>query len=250
MAYKRRRPMRARSSAKRRRFTKRTASRTRRRIRGTLVVRQPVHRFTRYCTQYGQWAQSHMTQVGISNLFQVDTGVWNEAFLGLAFRLDDLPNVSEWSTLYDSYRIRAVLLRIQLVNNPDAGVQQAVAVPTAASNVIYPRLLYAFDPDSIEAQTISQMKEIGVMKERILQPNRDIKILVRPRTRVAMQTPSATVFGLTPSRYNWLDMAQTDISHYGFKAVIDFNGLNVNVFTQNWFIKVEAKYYLEFKGIR
>lgn len=247
MAYRRRRTMRKRTSVKRRRYVKRARKFTRVSRRRSLV---PVHRFTRYCTTFGQWGQNHITQVGISNLFQVDSGVWNEAFLGLAFRLDDLPNVGEWSALYDSYRIRAVLLRIQLVNNPDAGVQQAVAAPSNSSNVIYPRLLYTFDPDSIETQTIAQMKEIGTMKERIMMPNKDIKILLRPRTRVALQTPAATVYGLTPSRYNWLDMANTDVSHYGFKAVIDFNGLNVNVFTQNWLFKVEAKYYLEMKGIR
>lgn len=241
-----------------RRFTKRRyvrrikRARTARRRAVRRVPRRramPVHRFTRWCTSYGLIAQSHVTAAA-SNVFSIDSGGWDQAYLGLGFRLDDLPNVGEWSSLYDSYRIRAVLVRIQLVNNPDAGVRQGVLAPTAASNVIYPRLLYAFDPDSIESALYSDMKQIGNMKERILQPNKDIKILVRPRTRVALQTPAATVYGLTPSRYNWLDMASTDISHYGLRMVFDFNGLYLDTFTQNWLVKIETKYYIEFKGIR
>lgn len=190
-----------------------------------------------------------MTYEENSQIFTASDGAFSETSFSIGFRLQDLVSVDEFKTLFDQYRIRGALVRIQMVNNPNATYRPTDPV-TESSNTIYPRLLYTPDFDDIGIMTRNEMREYATTKERILMPNRDIKIFIRPRTRVDVHSAAGGVPSLTPSRYNWIDMATDDINYYGLKCCIDYNGTNTSNFTDLYKFKVETKLYFQCKTPR
>lgn len=154
--------------------------------------------------------------------------------LGWSFKLNDVPDYAEFTSLYDAYVLDKVELTYILENNTPGQ---------------YPVLFWAPDYDdastplTVDTVTTHQNVKMHAFSENA----RSVTMTVRPRT--LGQTYRA---GVT-SGYNWqpegtlIDMANTDVPYYGIKAWMSHNN-----FTDNPYARVRSviKYHLRFVGQR
>lgn len=162
------------------------------------------------------------------------------------FSISDLPNVTEFSSLFDSYMITGVLLQIKMITNPDATWQQNTS-GTANANITFPTIWYVADHDDSDTITLAQIKEFEKVRHKVLYPNRELNIMLRPTTLTQLYRTAATTSYANNYKRTWLDMAQTDTPHYGIKTVFDFEGVSPNV---SYTFKINAKFYFKCKSVR
>jgi len=217
------------------RATFRTVRRGRRVVKKHLKPRLgqgTVYRYTRYAT----------------DPLDIDLNSTSQAY-GSEFALQNVKSYSEFSSLYDSFMITGVQMRIQLITNPSAAFTNNNTPATALANPSnwYPKIWYINDTDDSVAVSLSQMRERQGVKCKVLKPDKALTMFVRPA--IAVQTyRTLTTTGFAPKRM-YLDMATGyNVPHYGFKYVFDTNGLDPND-TYPFKIRIEYKYYLKFKGV-
>jgi len=165
------------------------------------------------------------------------------------FALSDLYNVQEFSTLFDQYKINAVLFSIKMINVPEC--TDAANTNLANYGNFYPTIWYAPDHDDSNVLTVQQLKEYEKVKHKVLRPNKEINILLKPTPLFQMYNTTATTGYACNFKRQWLDMSQTTIPHFGLKFCIDFEGLSVATGQiQGFQFKIQAKYYLQCKNVR
>lgn len=221
-----------------RRFARNPAyiSRSRSRVRGRRGIArvQGAHTFSRRCA--------------------VITEEMNGLFLARMYEISfsDLISATEFSNLFDQYRITKVTYSIQMTTNPNS-----IQVTNASGNGIndtriqntnwYPKVWYVVDHDGGTTETISTIKERQGVRCRILQPNREIRVSFRPKCRtLTYSTSSAT--GYAPKNIK-IDMTDTNVEHYGLQVVFDSNGLDPSD-TYPFRFTVERKVYFTCYGVR
>lgn len=188
-----------------------------------------VYRYTRYST-------NSVTQT-------IDT----TEFLGYAqFTLDDVKSYTDFTNLYDQFKISHAQVHFTLITNPDATLAHNQLAQYNPTNW-YPKIWWVYDSDDSSTISLSAMKERQGVKFRMLQPNKTIIMNVKPKALVqTYSTPTGT--GYAPKRI-WLDCATGyNVKHYGLKYVIDTLGQDPND-TYPFKVRVEIKYWLRFKGV-
>lgn len=197
-----------------------------------------THRFSRYCAATTELVDS----------VELDKG-YN-------FQFNDLLGSGEFASLFDRYRLEKVVMTFQLVNNPNAGYYPNV-IGTVNTNAVtsyvnstnfYPKMWYIADHDDDTAEAIVTMKERVGVKCRILQPNKTIKIVVKPAV-AAMVYQTAIATGYGPKWNQWIDMTHSTVPHYGLKVAFDTNALDPTD-TAPFRVRVEKKYYFTCKDVR
>jgi hypothetical protein len=146
-----------------------------------------------------------------------------------AFSLGSLPDYTEFTALFDSYRIRMVKLQF----NP-------LFIDTSAT-VTYPPIITAIDYDDNSTLAYSVLQEYdtslisnsGMFFERVL----------IPRIALAAYSGVFTSFA-QPDPLTWVDCASPNVTYYGLKYALPITGAANTV----W--QVEATYFLEFKNSR
>ena len=179
----------------------------------------------------------------------IDLNSTSQAY-GTEFALQNVKGYTDFSSLYDSFMITGVQMRIQLVTNPNSSWVQNNANPAVAlanGTNWFPKIWYVYDNDDSSPISLSAIRERQGVKCKILRPNQTISVFVKPC--VAVQTyRTSTTTGYAPKR-SYLDMASGyNVPHYGFKYVLDANGYDPSD-TYPFRIRVEYKYYLKFKGV-
>lgn len=160
---------------------------------------------------------------------------------GNLFKLSDLPNHTEFTSLFDQYMIAGIKYRFLIRTDPNS---TGAAIVTAANRGVYPVLMWVHDHDDssapankAELQQYSQCREMVFSGER-------------PHTRWFYLKPAIAneVFGTgitvayQPKWRQYLDNAYPGIAHYGLRWNID------NFFAgQQLFL--ECKYVLKLKGV-
>jgi len=168
------------------------------------------------------------------------------ALFSLAFKLADIPNVSEFTALFDSYMLTGVMLQFKLIDNP--GADFITGDPTTYNKLnFYPTIWYTSDHDDNNNVSLPAIKEFERVRHKVLRPNAELNIMLRPTTLQQLYRTSVTTAYANNYKRQWLDMAQTDTTHYGFKSVIDLEGLAPSA---SFRIKVNAKYFFKCKNVR
>ena len=206
-------------------------SRSRRRGRKSFRKAINQHIYTRYATT----PTDHDITTG--------SGTFAEKFT-----FDSIKGYTEFSAMYDRYKITSVQLQITLINNPNA-VVPSVTLPVTTQNVTnwYPKLWYVKDYDDESTATIDALKERANVKCLILRPNKIYKIRVRPAILAQTYRTVATT-GYSPKWRQWIDMADPDVPHYGIKYDLDCQGLDP-ADSQPFKIRVEYKYFFTCKDV-
>jgi len=164
----------------------------------------------------------------------------------LNFPISAIPNVNEFTALFDAYRLTKIHLQIKMINSPDSQNYINSSTASNAAN-FYPTLWYTSDFDDSTTVSLAQIKEFERVKHRVLYPNRQINVILRPRCLTQVYRTSITTGYKINRSGTWLDLANTDIPHYGFKSVIDFEGVSP---AANFQFKVNVKYYFQCKSAR
>lgn len=176
--------------------------------------RQIVHRFTR--SQYYSGAINGSTVV--------------DTFGGVYFRLVDVPSATDFTNLFDMYRIDKVQIRFMpRANSAEAGTNQGLI-----------KLFTAIDYDDITAPT-SLAEILQYQTCKVTSSNRITTLTLKPKfASEVYQSAVSTGYG---ARNGWLDCSNTAIQHYGVKWALQ----QLPAGSQSFDLHV--KYFLSFKNV-
>lgn len=193
-------------------------------------------RFLRSSTDY------HVYKRGVHLASHKLTAGTGDTSFGAAYELDDLPNISELSALYDQYKI----LKVELMFVPSTTTANQQS-PYDCTTIIW--IMNDFDDDSAPADLSS-----------ILQSARAVPLFLtkdsvahwscRPRPSIA-GTAAAGGGVAVPTQSTWMDMGNTATKHFGTKFVarrLNPTGLDTN--NPAWSFDVYATYTIACKGTR
>lgn len=147
------------------------------------------------------------------------------------FKLSELYEVSSYTSVFDQYRIVSVELIIIPVN------QKPLAT---TSNVSAPCLFMAYDLD--DSGTPASINIIYNYENMLTLECGHSKI-VRFKPAISLAAYSTAFDSNATKQDQWIDCANTGVTHYGFKYAA-----NANATIAVW--QVVAKYCLQFKNIR
>lgn len=124
------------------------------------------------------------------------------------FRMEMLPGLSDFTTLYDKYKVSGYKVTFIPLQN--------VATPASASSL--PVITYALDQDdsTIPADDVELRQRANCKIRRLDKP---VSIWVKPKILQEVQTASGT--GAVVSGTKFLDLTNTDVQHRGLKFWID-----------------------------
>lgn len=176
-----------------------------------------------------------------------DVGVRTEKGIALNFKLSDMAGYTDFTTLYDMYRIRAVAVYLTPVIAPSDfqlnGTGSSTTLQTKCSTVI------DYDDSDVLA-SVGDARQYDTCKILYLNLSMN-KPMVRYFTpAVATELYRSTIStGYGVKWGEWIDCSQADIPHYGFKVNLS-SPVSLVAADVGVGVTIEVKYYLEFKTTR
>jgi len=232
-------PSRKRKRSAKRRSPRINAARfTRRKVRRSRASPSvTVHRYIRMCQNGNPPDQS-------CNI-ELPNGVVEVAYSPV-IKFNNMSGNSEFTALYDLYKIHKVTFMFQLINNPDAAYFNNTNAANFSS--IYPKIWWVYDPDDNNSITLDDIKQYATVKCAVLQPNKLIRVPVRPNILVqAYQSAVSTQY--FPAYNKWIDMTLNTTPYYGIKFVIESNTVTPHL-SSPYKIRCDAKYVFSCKNPR
>lgn len=151
-----------------------------------------------------------------------------------AISFSQIANSAEFSALYDQYKLNLVKLQFWLRVDPSA---------QAAASAISPKLFWFRDMDDNVPASMTEMRERARCKIAVLRTDRPVTIWVKPNVLAEVYRGVGTTT-YSPKFGQWLDMTNTDVTHYGVKWNID------NLTNTNYYVDIESTYYFQCKNSR
>lgn len=163
--------------------------------------------------------------------------------LAFAYKLSDLPDYSEFTALFDTYKICGVALRIIPL------FSEASTATASAVGGIGIVLHSTSDYDDVSNYSpneanINYMREVATYKCHNLLKIRKWSRYLKPAVRDAVYD-GTTLQPMGQKKNKWIDCSNADILHYGTKMIIETYS-DATIALKIAF-KVEAKYYLALK---
>jgi len=155
--------------------------------------------------------------------------------------LNDVVGDTDFTNLFDQYKIGRVTFKFRLVTNPDASNTQNTTASTNAANVFPLLYLYPDHDDVIAPASVNEVRERASVKCSVLKPNSFVKYSIRPTTI----TPITS--GVIRNKPQWLDINSAATPHYGLKGVLCPQTGNV---AQAYSVSVEIRISFVCKGVR
>lgn len=170
----------------------------------------------------------------------------------IVFKLSDVPNVTEFTSLYDVYRIAGVKITFfpssgELVYdvsqiNPVSGNALAPIIPGS----LLPRFMTVIDED--DNTTPSSTNDLLQYQNLKITSGTKHVVYLKPRfSSTVYKSLTASGYAVGP-RNLWLDCSDSTIEHYGVKYSYESTPSVTPVGMFN--MKVHITYYLEFKDVR
>lgn len=160
------------------------------------------------------------------------------------FKLSDLPNNSEFTTLFDQYKLRMVSVHFRPLVNQLVTAQPNTGTTDATG---YCPLHTVIDYDDNSAPT-SLSTVLQYQNLRTTNPNRPHKRIVRPKVlREVYQSSVTTAY--QPSASGWIDCNYAGVPHYGLKVYMDPPPFVLNT-SSSMTYQVYMTYYMSFKNVR
>lgn len=165
------------------------------------------------------------------------------------FTLTDLPSFTEITNLFDQYKIHSIRLRfIPFQTN-------SISDPTGNGNQCLSLMHYSIiDYDDAQVPLASNtglqsLREYESFKEmNMFRGGREFRRKIRPHVSVpAYQAGVTTAYSNVPSR--WIDAANPDVQHYGFKGVFQAFAPAGNVNYYIW-LRPELRVTLSGRSVR
>ncbi len=183
---------------------------------------------------------SGLSNVGATAVAQLVVNSPTAVYVSIAFRLDDLGQYSTFASLFDQYRIDKVHLRFYARNNALSTFNTASPNGAVPLGYITPDRDDATAPASIDA-----VRQYDLAQAFTGSTSFDIEMEVRPTA--ALYASGAFSGYNTLDLEPWIDIANTDVPHYGVKAAV--SGLTTST-TSSWVWDIEAHYFVSFRNPR
>lgn len=160
-----------------------------------------------------------------------------------SFKLDDLPAVADFTSLFDYYRI----CKVELTFHPDIQMSNQLIGSTAANAHQVPELYVFRDLDGLgSGTTIDQAHQRqDVMEKQATQ--RFSMSLVPQVSREVYRGITTTAYEI-PQKLTWLDLTYTDIPHFGVRGVMASTNASTN--NVQFRYNITARYWIQLKGVR
>lgn len=175
------------------------------------------------------YKRSYMTSFNTYNWALMNNQGWD-------FFLSQLPNYTEFTNLYDQYKISRIKVKfIYSANSQD--------VTTAANITALPNLLTVVDNNDSTALTSAgdycQYKDF-----RIRRMDKPCSVYFKPQFAVAAYSGAFTSYA---SKTGWIDCASYNVKHYGLKFGVDpmFYGDGSSVTGR---VQCILTYYMKFRA--
>jgi len=161
-----------------------------------------------------------------------------------SFALSDLPNSNEFTNLYDSWRLDAVEIVLELATLTSA--IGAIASPAMPTLIIYPDYDDATAPTGISvAEQVSQAERFTFSAAK---PSFSRRVV--PRAAIALATTSGGVLaGALNMKQPFIDCAYPSSVHFGVKAwIANYNTSTVG--ESGAILNVSFRYHLTMRNPR
>lgn len=183
-----------------------------------------------------------------STITYSNTSIWGLAFTlggvltyinGVQVGTAAIPNIAEYTALFDSYRIRKVEISMYY-NSNSSSLGPQTSMPTISMVNDYD------DANSTSLSSLQQYDSYRVIQFGNNSNNGLVKHQLYPKVETVVNTSSGTQLSLQMSR-PWIDCATSNAIYYGVKGNYDnFNVASASI----GFISFYVKYYVEFKNSR
>lgn len=118
--------------------------------------------------------------------------------------------------------------------------------PSAQSGAIatWPKLYYVRDyDDSAPPASIDELRQHAKCTYRVMNPNKPVVFGFKPSVTNQVYRTAVTT-GYSPQWRQWIDFAQVDVPHYGYKMAID------DLTNTNYKVDVEMVVWFKCKDTR
>lgn len=131
------------------------------------------------------------------------------------FTISQLPNYTDFTSLFDRFRILKVVTKIYLRTGPDAQNLNN------GNNSWYPKFYWYRDVDDTSINTsINSMLERNNVKVTVFDPKKPLTVTCVPNTLVRVYE-SATTSSYSPEYKKWIDCDNINTPLFGWKWAID-----------------------------
>lgn len=218
--------------------------------RGSMYVKRITS--GRMMTQYNTSASAGSTctwNSAFNTLTLATAAVGGSHYFGIAcaFALDDIPSITDFTALYDLYKICGAKMKI-IPYNDTSLVPSNVGGYGACNAIVH----HVQDDDDIVAPTASdigvdELRQYTGYRTQSAASKRYIKRYIRPK--ISLAGAGAGAFNVAVNvPPKWINCAYTNATHYGFKAIFEI--FNTSAVATTFTYKIEPTYYLGFKNVR
>jgi len=157
------------------------------------------------------------------------------------FRLVDLPSFTDFTNLFDSYKITGVKITwMPRYFDSSMGGANAYTPATATPNI------WLCTDDDSDSNLTSQLQAMQVDRARMVKnPWKPFSMFVRPKFTREVKV-FAGIAGANPGS-GWLDTANSGVYHYGITIGASSPGYAAGASFNPMVYDVYAKYYLQFR---
>lgn len=148
--------------------------------------------------------------------------------------LNQLVNSSDFTQLYEQFRITYCVIKFFLTIDPSA---------QSAGTANYPRLYWCRDTNDSVPLTENEMYERADMRSAILKPDRPVIMKFKPNV-LAVNYLSGVTSAYTAKWNEWIDTANAAVPYYGCKWNID------NFTNTNYRLHIDQTFYFQCKGAK
>jgi len=156
-------------------------------------------------------------------------------YYAFGFVLTDLIDYSQWTSVFDQYKINMIevdIVAMTLLPAPSTGAQYSLG---------YVAIDY---DDNVVPTSIGQIQAYS--NSMILRPSRDLRFSLQPKTATEVQSTFAgATAGAGVSNSQWLDCTYNSVPHYGIKAAI-VQSTSTNL--TRW--RILLRYHVSFRSVR
>lgn len=170
------------------------------------------------------------------------TAATSDCFFTYYFSLDELSSVSSFTSLFDAYRINKVVL----ICNPVQNVNGNASLQTPTGHLSQ-ELITVIDRDDVTQLSTSSAFEEYETYKRTGCYEKHVRKWV-PSVSAQVFKTSGTTIGYSQRTKQWIDMAQTDVQHYGIKGNIPSSAGALDNYRCGWYVRV--KVYFSCKQVR
>jgi hypothetical protein len=211
-----------------------------------MALRRNIRRRPRRSVKPRRWRKPGMRRaVRRPGVYSYKRSVYVQAFatasnagnaIAFAPLLSSLPGVTDFTTLYDQYMIKKVVFKL---------IPRGSEVPFATTTNLGFNIHSALDYDDSNVPT-GPNDLLQYQSYKMTPAHRILTRVWTPRTNAGVINNSGTLVAAQPKAYQWLDIAQTNIPHFGLKMYIDATNTSSQVMPFDAVIT----YYVSFKGVR